>query len=124
MTGPVRPNDRRWYERTVIAAMVIVGFAIGSLGLTVAAELLGDDPVLTDEFNAPVADDDADAVVAVAVTTTTTTPSPSAPPSTAPPPSTTGEPVDERSRDDADRDRPGRGDSDGRGGDREQRRRA
>lgn len=118
MTGPVRPNDRRWYERTVIAAMVIVGFAIGSLGLTVAAELLGDDPVLTDEFNAPVADDDADAVVAVAVTTTTTTPSPSAPPSA------TEETVDERSRDDADRDRPGRGDPDGRSGYREERRRA
>ena len=123
MTGPVRPNDRRWYERTVIAAMVIVGFAIGSLGLTVAAELLGDDPVLTDEFNAPVADDDADAVVAVAVTTTTTTSSPSAPPSTAPP-SATEETVDERSRDDADRDRPGRGDPDGRSGYREERRRA
>lgn len=79
MTTSPAPPDRRWFERSIIAAMVIAGFAIGSLGLTMAAELLGDDPVLTDEFNAPVADDEADAVVAVTVTTTsppTTTTSP------------------------------------------------
>lgn len=50
-------SDRPWFERAVVAAMVLVGFAIGSVGLAAVADRLRDDPVLTDEFNAPIADD-------------------------------------------------------------------
>lgn len=75
MNGSPTPRDGRWLERSVTAAMVIAGFAVGSLGLTVAAELLGDEPVLTDEFNAPVAeDDDTGGVVSITATTTTVPP--------------------------------------------------
>ncbi len=95
MVAPSPQPERRWFERTVIAAMVIAGFAVGSIGLTVAAELLGEDPVLTDEFNAPVAADDPTGIVAVAATTTqpsTTQPFTTTPPATtSPPASSSGE---------------------------------
>ena len=95
MVAPSPQPERRWFERTVIAAMVIAGFAVGSIGLTVAAELLGEDPVLTDEFNAPVAADDPSGIVAIAATTTqpsTTQPFTTAPPATrSPPASSSGE---------------------------------
>ena len=79
MASTSRSTSRVWYERTIIAVMVIVGFAVGSFGLTVLAEVTGDDPVLTDEFSAPVAEDPPTLVtvptttVPPSTTTTTTT---------------------------------------------------
>ena len=111
MAGSRDTDGHRWHERMIIAAMVVAGFALGSVGLTLAAELLGDDPILTDEFNAPVADDTT-GVVTITVTSTTSQP-----------PTTTTEPAlsasgapdaniddDRRGRDDRDGPRPDRSD--------------
>ncbi|MEM9135715.1 MAG: hypothetical protein AAGE88_25525 [Actinomycetota bacterium] len=59
-----RFSSQVWIERVAIGAMVVTGFAVGSVGLTLLAEVTADGPVLTDEFNAPVAvsDDDAELV--------------------------------------------------------------
>ncbi|MEO0493702.1 MAG: hypothetical protein AAF081_09820 [Actinomycetota bacterium] len=35
-------SGRRWYERVVVAAMVIVGFGAGSVGLSLLADVRDD----------------------------------------------------------------------------------
>ena len=69
---PSASSRHRWFERSLTAGVVVAGFVVGSLGLTVLAEVTGDDPVLTDEFSAPVAEDPP---TLVTVPTTTVPPS-------------------------------------------------
>ena len=85
-------SPRRWYERVVTAAMVLVGFAAGSVGLSMLAEAGAEDPVLTDEFRLEEGEDGTITAVALTSTTTTTT-------STTTPP-----PVEPESDDDGERD--------------------
>ena len=102
-------SPRRWYERVVTAAMVLVGFAAGSVGLSMLAEVGAEDPVLTDEFRLEEGEDGTITAVALTSTTTTTT---STTTTTAPP-----EPAVETEVDEDDDDR----DGDRRRGDRSER---
>ncbi|MEM8706010.1 MAG: hypothetical protein AAGE98_06100 [Actinomycetota bacterium] len=63
----------RWFERVATAAMVLVGFAAGSVGLSMLADARAGDPVLTDEFRLEEGVDGVLTVVAVTSSTTTTT---------------------------------------------------
>ena len=97
-------SPRRWYERVMTAAMVLVGFAAGSVGLSMLAEVGAENPVLTDEFRLVEGDDGTVSAVALTATTTTTPPT-----TTTTPPAPVVEPQPDQGDRDGDRRRGDRG---------------
>ena len=47
--SPVSRSLRRWGERVILSAMVLVGFGIGTAGLALVGERWQDDPVVLDD---------------------------------------------------------------------------